>query len=353
MPINTFIDPAKMPNRSQPKAEFDRAMAEFYRLLPNFTGELNSFSAGLNALAAGGAYAFLYTFSSATGNVTPASGRIAFDTAAQNAATAMRTHWLTAGGVDVDALYEALRAGTSTIKGSVRVVKVADPSKWILFDVTAVSSRSSSTVARNLFLSPLAWSDSAPFANGDAVMLLFDRNGDRGAGVPSEYNLGGVTVGSPLLNIDFLTLFNSDCDTAKIEISGITASEGDDLILQFAVGGAVSAGTNYLGPAADGGGPTTATYSTSLRIGQLSSGVTSGSNYTLDIRGINSGGQKSIGIRGSTNTFNAYSIMKEGKFNLSNPITGFRLSTLKAGVAITGGVITVSGHRRWNSQGNT
>lgn len=345
--ITTFLDPAALPSRTQEQEEFDLKMGEYMRNLPVHTRQMNAALEAVYGMQAGGAYAFMYTFSSATTNVTPASGRIALDNAAQNSATAMRTHWLTAGGVDVDALYASLAAGTSAVKGSVRLVKAGDPSKWLLFDITSVSSRSSSGVARNIFLAPLAWSDPSPFANGDAVMAFFDRAGDRGTGMAAEVYLDGVTITSGVVNVDYLNTFTTEYDTYRIDLTDMRVSGTGGLAFQFAIGGAVVSSTDYQGPV--GHKVTSTALYPRFDLGQApgANNPSGGLSQTLHVRNANGSSSKGLGIYGVESISNIWAVSGEARFIRGERVTGFRLFGLE-NRQVTGGTVSIFGRKKSN-----
>lgn len=151
----------------------------FATRIPRLTTELNALEANLDAIAIGGAYAIRYTFDSATADSDPGAGKLRLGSATQNASTVMRLDLTSASGQDVTALIDTFDASTSGVKGSIKLVKQGDVSKWMIFDVTA---RATATGYRNLTVAHKASSDASPFANNDPVLLQFQRNGD--AGVP-------------------------------------------------------------------------------------------------------------------------------------------------------------------------
>src|SRR5690606_4963110 len=71
-----------------------------------------------------------------------------------------------------------LAASTSTVKGQVRLFKTLDPTKWLLFNLTALASPSG---YKNLTVANVGSSSASPFADGDAISLTFSRSGDQGA----------------------------------------------------------------------------------------------------------------------------------------------------------------------------
>jgi len=244
MPITTFIDPTKLPNRSQAKPEFDKNMAEFYRQLPIFGGELNALAGQVDAMVAGGAYSFAYMFDSATADADPGPGELRLSSATQSAATTLRIDVLAQGGASMSGVFDMLQAVTSAVKGAVRIVKSADPSKWLLFDVAAVGA---GTGYRNMTVVHRAGSTASPFANGDALMVYIERNGDKG-----DLPLGGAltclvseALVGPLAVISYPNLFTSDYDHYLIRLSEFQSSGATNVHMRLAVAGAFVSSTVY------------------------------------------------------------------------------------------------------------
>jgi hypothetical protein len=177
MPITTLLDPTKMPNQSQDQATFDSFWAALLATLPTWSGEVNATAAAINALAAGGAYAIPFTFDTTTADADPGTGKLRLDNVTQTSATTMRLDLLSAASQDVTAIIDRFDASTSTVKGSIRLVKQGDATKWLTFDITA---RAAPTGYRNITVTNAVGSSASPFANGDGLMLLFQRNGDIG-----------------------------------------------------------------------------------------------------------------------------------------------------------------------------
>ncbi len=152
-----------------------------------FTGQLNSVIEQMNALgalmsaaAAGGAYALPYIFDNVTTDADPGAGKLRLSSSTQSSATTMRLD-VTAGGQDYTTLIDTFDASTSTIKGTIRLVKQGDFGKWMTFDVTA---RAAPSGYRNLAVVCTDSSSSSPFAKDDPLLLFFQRTGDKGATGP-------------------------------------------------------------------------------------------------------------------------------------------------------------------------
>jgi len=219
-------------------------MAEFYRQLPNFGGELNALLSQIDALAAGGAYAFPYIFDSATADADPGAGKLRLSNASQSSATTLRIDVLTQGGASLTGVFDALQGVTSSIKGSVRIVKQADPAKWLLFDISAVGSGAG---YRNLTLVYRAGSSASPFANFDSLIVYIDRNGDKG-----DLPLGGAltclvaeTIAGPVAAISYPTLFTEDYDRYLIQLTEFQPTGSTNVHLRLASAGVILDGAIY------------------------------------------------------------------------------------------------------------
>lgn len=179
--ITTFLDPARMPNQSQTQEVFDPLMNEFLQKLPVWGGEVNELAAALTTLAAGGAFAIpFFIDTTSTANADPGTGKLRFNLAAQGSASALYVDLLAAstGNPNITGLLDLMDSSTNTVKGRIRLVKAGDPTKYLTYDLTA---RTTATSHRTLSVNNGVGSASAPFANGDLVMMFFDRAGDRGA----------------------------------------------------------------------------------------------------------------------------------------------------------------------------
>lgn len=170
--------PPPAPQRGD-RATFSQRVDAFLMWLVGLPAQLNSFLSSITTLAAGGANSFSYTFDSATTDADPGTGKLRLGSATQNGAVAMRIDTTAGNGGDIAAFLTSFAAGTSNVKGSVRLQKVNDVTAYLLFDVTAVATP---TGYRNLTLVPRASSAASPFVNNDTLMVFFDKNGDKGDG---------------------------------------------------------------------------------------------------------------------------------------------------------------------------
>lgn len=170
--------PPPAPQRGD-RATFSPRVDAFLLWLTGLIPQLNTFLSSITTLAAGGANSFSYTFDSTTTDADPGAGKLRLGSAAQNGAVVMRIDTTAGNGGDITAFLTSFAAGTSNVKGSVRLQKVNDVTAYLLFDVTAVASP---TGYRNLTLVPRTSSAASPFVNNDTLMVFFDKNGDKGDG---------------------------------------------------------------------------------------------------------------------------------------------------------------------------
>ena len=332
--ITTFLDESKMPNRTQEQKLFDNLVAFVFQNFPKWGREVNETLGAMNALLAGGAYALPYIFDTATADADPGAGKLRLSTATQNAATVMRLD-LTAGGQDYTTLLDTMDSSTSVIKGSIRLVKQGDLSKWMTFDLTA---RAAPTGYRNLAVVCTDSSSASPFAKDDPLLLFFQRSGDKGEiGASGMVPLATATITSPVVSIDFLNLFSALYDKYTIEVQGLSsnanpAGANNSLKLHLAYGGQVDSAL--------------ANYTNAAGMGSIYS--SSSSTLTVEIRNANGGTHKGISVRGLTSTTGEPgSLMIEGFHRRTGACSGFRiLATDPSGaVPLTAGTIRVYGHR--------
>jgi hypothetical protein len=178
MAVNVLLDPAEMPARTQDQDTFDDKMAAVMQKLPILGQQINATEAGMNTIATGGAYAIPFVVD-ATGvtEIDPGAGKIRFNNGSQGSATALWVDILDLTGASAAATLDMFAASSSTVKGTLRLVKQGDASKWAIYNLVAIFT---STGYRALSVSPVASSTAAPFSNGDAVLLNFQRTGDKG-----------------------------------------------------------------------------------------------------------------------------------------------------------------------------
>lgn len=342
--VSKFTDPSELPHRSQPKPEFDRKMGNYFRDLPEYIDELHALADGVqaaisrvNALAAGGAYALPFIFETATADAPPASGRLRLSAATQNTSTVIRTD-LFAAGQDVRAQIATFAAATSLVKGAIKLVKQSDQSKWMTFNLTGVATPAG---YRNLSVVCTDSSSANPFTSGDALMLFFQRTGDKGDDAVGALQLlpPPAIITTPVAQIDFLNIFSAAYDRYVIEIQHVVPATGaQQLWMRLANGGVL--GTTGYNNFASPETPTTASTQFSL-----TSDNTSYATFTVDIRNTNGVNPAAVGVRGSY--FNVpggkvYSRYGEGNYSSASSVSGFRLYW-SGGTTFTAGTIRVYG----------
>jgi len=290
--------------------------------------QINNTLASMNQLQAGGAYALPYIFDTATADADPGAGKLRLSSATQSSSTAVRLD-LTAGGQDYTTLLDTFDSSTSAIKGSIRLVKQGDMSKWMTFDITA---RGAPTGYRNLTVVCTDSSSASPFAKDDQVILFFQRTGDRGEiGARSVDPLGMVTVTTPLVAIDFLNIFSSNYDKYSIELNGIAKTGAQSATMHLVTSaGAVTSG--YTGGLLTGAG--------GVAPGLL---LPAALNFTgtVEIRNAN-GALKSLEFRGFGDQQLAYG----AGISMPEAARGIRIVPNGSNNTFTAGSIRIFGHRK-------
>ena len=194
----------------------------------------------------GGAITIKYTFDTATADADPGGGKLRLNNATQNTATSIYADLLDTSGADWTTVLDTFDDSTNTTKGSIRLVKSGDATAFLTFNVTAVTT---ATGYRKITISNTASSASSPFANGDTILLCFDRTGDKGADGTSSTGLTLVEqhTASASAQLDF-TLISSTYDTYVFELVQIqAATSAANLLLRVGTGGTPTydTGSNY------------------------------------------------------------------------------------------------------------
>ena len=128
--------------------------------------------------ANGGGITITYTFSTTTTDSDPGAGVLRLDNATQNTATGVRADDLDNLGEDWAAVLQTLDdTGDINNTGTIRLVSVADPTKWLIFTVQAVIDE---VGYKNIVVLPVSSSDANPFANNDPIILTFTATGENG-----------------------------------------------------------------------------------------------------------------------------------------------------------------------------
>lgn len=130
-----------------------------------------------------GAIAIRYTFSTTTTDSDPGLGLLRLSNATQYSAVTVRCDLQDAGAADVTNLLDLIGLQTGTTLGYLRLQKSDDPTKWLLATVSAIATPGGGGY-RNVTIANIAKSANSPFANGDAVTLVF---------VPSTVGLATIS----------------------------------------------------------------------------------------------------------------------------------------------------------------
>ena len=341
MPVEE-LPAAPDPATDTPQAfnEKAAAMVLAQRKLPgqiNATiAEIGAMIGAIGAIAAGGAYAIPYVFDTSTVDGDPGPGKLRLSHIPHNASTFIRLD-LTSGGQDYTTLIDTFDDSTSAVKGSIRLVKQGDITKWMTFNLTAMASPSG---YRNLSVVCTDSSVASPFSNGDPLLLFFQRNGDKGQdAVGSLQLLGSATVGAAVAQIDFLNIFSAAYDKYVIELQNITPAAAAALRMRLAVAGAVDTSNSYNLLAGTGGASAAAS---AIDLYQETGTF---STMTVEVRNANSSGFTSVGAQGSYNRTVApigpAAIVAEGGYRGTAAVSGFRLYFASGNIAT--GVVRVFG----------
>lgn len=234
--MTSAIDPTKPttvnPRFSDVRNNFDVTKTEIEDLQENKQDKLtagtnitivgNVISSAGGSGGVGGAVTIPYIFSTTTTDSDPGDGLLRLNNATQNAATIIRADLLSSNTTDWGAVLATLADSTNAVKGLIRLFLTADPTKWLLFTVSALASPSG---YKNITVACVGYSSASPFADADEITMTFERAGDQGATGPNtivinalgtksttqtvtlDYTLGNVhTVtcsGTPTLTLAF------------------------------------------------------------------------------------------------------------------------------------------------------
>lgn len=253
------------PNSGSP-SNFNALADAWSAALPGYNSALNSLAGQINIevgnLNAAAAINHKYTFSTTTTDADPGNGFLRLSNATQNASTVIRADQQDANANVLTAWINTWDDSTSTIKGHLRLQHATDPTKWIIFALTALANPSGYF---NLTVTVVASSAASPFANNDPVLLSFVRTGDMSTGgsftsraytAPSTVTFSATpTIDASLSNVFYFST------TMSANMTGITISnpvDGQTINIRFvqdATGGRTVAWTSTVKIT---GGPNTA-----------------------------------------------------------------------------------------------
>lgn len=200
--------------------------------------ERNAIIGQLAAIAAGTAVSLTYTFSTTTTDADPGAGTLRLDNATQSSATTVRMDLLDSAATDWTAMIDSFTTSNAAIKGTLRVVKAGDPTKWLQFNMTAAASPSG---YRNLTVTNTGASTASPFSNGDNIIVLFTRSSSAGPSGTVLRHVTSVTSSAtptPNYSIDdvfaLTALATAPTFGAPVGVVGATApNDGQGLIIRI------------------------------------------------------------------------------------------------------------------------
>jgi len=340
--ITALTDPAQLPNQLDDQQTFDVKMASLIDNLVLRAQQENALAANMSAYASGNAYSFPYLFDSATADGDPGVGRLRLNSVGQSTATVLRMDIQMFGGADLTNVFTDLQSVTSTVKGSIRLIKSSDPSKWMILDVSAVAILSG---YRNLTVRARAASDGManPFTNGDALIVQIDRNGDSGT-VPGATDLiARVNIESSVAIASLPTVFDTGHDWYFIDIPHMQL--GGRAVFDFCSDGNPVTTASYLTNVPNSTATTALTTSMNMSTGTISDAVKIAG--LLQVRGVNTEVAKTAiwdgafwrGVTGMTGIANRCSL------ETGQAVSGFRIRA-ENGAQISSGLIRVYGVRK-------
>lgn len=238
--------------------------------------------AGSNG-ANGGAITIAYTFSTTTTDADPGNGTLRLNNATQNTATTIYADLLDSGGADWTGVLDTFDDSTNTVTGILRLVKASDATKFLVFNVTALTT---ATGYRKVTVANVGSSSASPFVNGDSLLLCFDRVGDSGAGggTPALVLISEVTTSGTQSTVTFSSIASTYRDL-QIRVRSIAQSGGANAGLRVQINGDTSASYTWAANSSFGGATssTGATYFFVSLLSTLDSNVRAGA--IIDILG--------------------------------------------------------------------
>lgn len=149
------------------------AMLRFYA--PAYALMLQAQDRAASAGAMG--FAMRFTWDAGTSAADPGAGEARINHATAGSATAIYVNDADANGSSRTGVFALFDDGTSTVKGLVSLVKLTDPSAWLVGKLTATTDGAGFWT---LTLTSVQASGATPFTAGDSVVLGFVPAGDRG-----------------------------------------------------------------------------------------------------------------------------------------------------------------------------
>jgi hypothetical protein len=213
--------------------------AMFSTYFPNLTVELTAFFSALTTLAGGGGFSIPYKFSTTTTAGDPGPGFLRLNTASAATATTLYLDLVGSDAKDYTTLLDTMDDSSSAVLGQLRLMKVTDPTKFMCFNLTLLTTASG---YRQLTVVSTGYSDTAPFLNNDVVLLHFTRTGDRGSTGPAgtivrrTVSVASNTAPAPDISTTDLYAITALAGAAVVgapTASGNGASDGQGLMFRI------------------------------------------------------------------------------------------------------------------------
>lgn len=173
---------------------------------------------------------FRFTYSTTTTDADPGAGTFRANNATLSSATQLYVDLAEFGATDITAWLDSLDDSVGTIKGRIRLASMADPTKWIVYNLTAWTT---ATGYRKLTVAYVAGPGGLPTTAGD-IFLSFDGHPNVAADGSTIVNTAG-TFGVPNDGITYAKIQNVS-STDRL-LGRDTAAAGD--IEELTVGGGV------------------------------------------------------------------------------------------------------------------
>lgn len=206
----------------------------FLPAMNTFADEANQLAANLNAIAMGGAFAMSFRFDSSVVAADPGSGKMRFNVATAATVTSLRISNTDLANINRAAEVGAALGSNSLVKGSLKIAKQADATKFIVFNVTMLTT-GSAFATLNVNVTMVAGGNT-PFDNNDALLLQFQRSGDVGtAGTLDRRTISiasAATVSPVISNTDLFVITGL---ASNLIISAPTGTPKDGQSLMFRI----------------------------------------------------------------------------------------------------------------------